>query len=157
VQFPQKVIYPGVRGVIADAGSVYVAGQPNEQALRHLAFIGVTTVINLRTQQEMDETVPFDEAALAKELGLTYVHVPLGGPGGNFTPEALQKIATAINAAKGDVLLHCWVGQRSSHAWAAYLVKDKGMPLEEAIRHANAIGQIGNPDGVNGLLGLVRD
>lgn len=141
VTFPEKLTTPGFQGVIADAGSVYVAGQPTEQALRDLAAKGVTTVITLRTQQEMDnrKQVPFDEAALAKELGLTYVHVPLGGPDTPYTPEAVEKVRAAINASKGEVLLHCTVGWRASHMWAAYLVKDKNMSFDDAVKAGSAI------------------
>ena len=71
LHFPQKLDLPGFQAVVADTGPVIVSGQPTEQALRDLAAHGVTTVITLRTQQEMDDrrAVPFDEAALAKTLG----------------------------------------------------------------------------------------
>ncbi len=139
--FPQKLDTPGFQGVIADTGNVYVAGQPTEAALRDLAAKGFTTVITLRTQQEMDnrKAVPFDEAALAKELGLTYVHVPLGGPDTPYTPEAVDKVAAAIDGSKGKVLLHCTVGWRASHMWAAYLVKDKKMSYADAVKAGEAI------------------
>ena len=151
VKFPEKLDTPGFQAVIADAGPVYVSGQPSEQALRDLAAKGVTTVISLRTQPEMDnrKAVPFDEAALTKELGLTYVHVPLGGPDTPYTPAAVSKVADAIAASKGNVLLHCTVGWRASQMWAAYLVKYKGVSEEEAVRQASAINFNGYtpPDG----------
>lgn len=98
VHFPQKLDTPGFQGMIADTGPAYVSGQPSEEALRKLAAEGVKTVINLRTQQEMDnrKQVPFDEAAVAKELGINYVHVPLGGPNTPYTPEAVEMVAAAI-------------------------------------------------------------
>ncbi|MFT3725121.1 MAG: sulfur transferase domain-containing protein [Hyphomonadaceae bacterium] len=141
LHFPQKLDTPGYQGVVADTGNVYVAGQPTEAALRDLATKGFTTVITLRTQQEMDnrKAVPFDEAALAKELGLTYVHVPLGGSDTPYTPEAVDKVAAAIDGSKGKVLLHCTVGWRASHMWAAYLVKDKKMSYPDAVKAGEAI------------------
>lgn len=157
---PEKLSTPGFQGVIADAGSVYVAGQPTEQALRDLAAKGVKTVINLRTQPEMDNrrAVPFDEAALLKELGVNYVHVPLGGPDTPYTPAAVDKVVEAIKAADGEVLLHCTVGWRASHMWAAYLMKEKGLSEEEAVKQASMInfGGYTPADGklpLNGLLG----
>lgn len=161
---PQKLDLPGFLAVIADAGSVYVAGQPTAQALRDLAAKGVKTVISLRTQMEMDNRsqVPYDEPALAAELGMTYVHVPLGGPDSPYTPEAVDKVADAIARAGGDVLLHCTVGWRASHMWAAYLVKEKGLSYEEAIRQAEMINlngykpRDGSPPPVDSLLGRTR-
>ena len=76
-----------------------------------MAAKGVKTVINLRTQREMDnrQQVPYDEAALAKELGITYVHIPLGGPDTPYTPEAVEKFAKAFEDAntQGAAPLHC--------------------------------------------------
>jgi len=162
---PEKLQMPGFQAVISDTGPVYVSGQPSEQALRDLAANGVTTIISLRTQGEMDnrKAVPFDEAALAKELGLTYVHVPLGGPDTPYTPEAVTKVSDAISQSKGKVLLHCTVGWRASHMWAAYLVKEKGFSEDEAIKQASAINfngytpPNGGPLPIDGLLGKVAN
>jgi uncharacterized protein (TIGR01244 family) len=126
-----------------------------------MAANGVKTVINLRTQREMDnrQQVPYDEAAVAKELGINYVHIPLGGPDTPYTPEAVEKFAAALDKADGKVLLHCTVGWRASHMWAAYLVKHKGVPEAEAIKQAQAInfGGYTSPNGgalpIDGLLG----
>ena len=151
VKFPEKLDTPGFQAVIADAGPAYIAGQPSEQALRDLKAKGVTTIISLRTQGEMDnrKAVPFDEAALAKDLGMTYVHVPLGGPDTPYTPAAVTQVADAMAASKGGVLLHCTVGWRASQMWAAYLVKYKGLSEEEAIKQASAVNFNGYtpPDG----------
>ena len=162
IKFPEKLDAKaaGYQSVYTDVGPLYVSGQPSEQAVRDLQAKGVKTIINLRTQQEMDnrKQVPFDEAALTKELGITYVHVPLGGPDTPYTPEAVDKVADAIAKADGDVLLHCTVGWRASHMWAAYLVKHKGLSEEEAIKQASAInfGGYTPADGklpINALLG----
>jgi uncharacterized protein (TIGR01244 family) len=141
IKFPEKLPRTDFQAVIADAGPLYIAGQPSEAALREMVASGVKTIINLRTQPEMDNrrAVPFDEAALLKELGVTYVHIPLGGPDTPYTPEAVDKFAVAFEAADGKVLLHCTIAWRASHMWAAYLVKKKGFTLEEAIRNADAI------------------
>lgn len=159
IKFPEKLQRSDFQAVIADAGPLYVAGQPTEAALREMAAQGVRTVINLRTQPEMDNRrqVPYDEAALAKELGLTYVHIPLGGPDTPYTPEAVETFAKAFSEANSKVLLHCTVAWRASHMWAAYLVKHKGYTLEEAKRHGLAINLGGYPQGgspIDGLLGV---
>ena len=49
---------------------MFIAGQPTEKALRELRAKGVTTIVNLRMPEEMAR-VGFDEAALAKELGIS--------------------------------------------------------------------------------------
>src|SRR5262249_42877149 len=57
---------------------MFIGGQPTEKALRDLKAKGVTTVVNLRMPEEMAR-VGFDEAALVKELGMKYVHIPMRG------------------------------------------------------------------------------
>lgn len=161
VKFPEKLTRTDFQSVIADAGPAYVAGQPTEAALRDMAAKGVKTVVTLRTQQEMDNRrqVPFDEAALVKELGMTYVHIPLGGPDTPYTPAAVETFTKAMNDAHGKVLLHCTVGWRASHMWAAYLVKAKGLSLEEAKKQAAVINLNGYAQGgtpLDGLLGLPK-
>ncbi len=141
IGFPEKLDRDDFQAVIADTGRVMVAGQPTADALRDLAANGVTTIVNLRTQPEMDNrnAVPFDEAALLEELGLTYVHIPLGRPDTPYTPAAVEQFAKVMDEADGEILLHCTVAWRASHLWAAYLVKHKGYSLEDAIANADAI------------------
>ena len=159
IKFPEKLQRTDFQAMIADAGPLYVAGQPTEAALREMVAGGVKTIINLRTQQEMDnrKQVPYDEAAVLKELGVTYVHIPLGGPDTPYTPEAVEKFAKAFEGANGKVLLHCTVAWRASHMWAAYLVKHKGYTREEAERNAAAMNLNGYKAGgvpLDGLLGV---
>lgn len=141
IQFPEKLDRDDFFVVVADVGAMHIAGQPSESAFREFAANGVTTVINLRTQPEMDNRnqVPFDEAELLKELNVNYVHIPLGGPDTPYTPAAIDQFAKAVEEADGDILFHCTVAWRASHLWAAYLVKHKGYTLEDAIAHADAI------------------
>lgn len=141
IAFPQKIERSDFQAAFADVGPLYIGGQPTEAALRELASKGVKTVINLRTQPEMDNrrAVPFDEAALLKELGINYVHIPLGGPDTPYTPASVDAFAKAFEEADSKVLLHCTIAWRASHMWAAYLVKHKGYSVEEAIRAGDAI------------------
>src|SRR5437870_6951474 len=57
---------------------MFIGGQPTEKALRDMKARGVTTVVNLRSPEEMVR-IPFDEAALVKQLGMKYVYIPMRG------------------------------------------------------------------------------
>ena len=117
---------------------VFVTGQPTERALRELRTKGVTTIVNLRTPTEMRRDVPFDEAALAQQLGMRYVYVPVRGDSlYPYTTEAEKKFAEAMKTATGKVLLHCTVGWRASHMWAAYLVTERGLGVDSALALAH--------------------
>ena len=157
---PKKLERTDFQSTIADVGPAFVAGQPTADALRSMKAAGVTTVINLRTQPEMDnrQQVPFDEEALVKELGMKYVHIPLGGPDTPYTPAAVTKVNDAMKAAGGKVLLHCTVAWRASHMWAAYLATYRGYTLEQATQagaaiNMNGIAAQGRPAPIQGLMG----
>ncbi len=118
---------------------IFVTGQPTERALRELREQGVTTVVNLRTPEEMTRNVKFDEAALVASLGMRYVYLPVrGNDQYPYSPATLAKFTDAVSSAKGKVLLHCTVAWRASHLWAAYLI-DRGIPVDSALANARAI------------------
>jgi uncharacterized protein (TIGR01244 family) len=118
---------------------VFIGGQPTERALRELRAQGVTTVINLRSPPEMTR-VPFDEAALIKELGMEYVYLPMRGTSElPYSPAAVKSFATAMSNAKGKVLLHCTIAWRASHLWAAYLIQYRNVPVATALQQTRMI------------------
>jgi uncharacterized protein (TIGR01244 family) len=118
---------------------MYIAGQPTERALRELRAKGVTTLVNLRMPEEMVQ-IGFDEAALAKELGINYVHIPMRGTAENpYGPKELDTFTAAMASADGKVLLHCTVAWRASHLWAAYLIRERNTPVATALAQARMI------------------
>lgn len=173
--FAQSVVGPGRTGPVPDpvnlpidglfqarfasvGDDLFIGGQPTERALRELQAKGVTTVINLRMPDEMAK-VGFDEAALAKELGLSYVHIPMRGSAENpYGPKELDRFAAALASARGKVLLHCTVAWRASHLWAAYLIRDRQVPVATALTQTRAINlrddaPFGGQQPVEGFLG----
>ncbi len=133
------------RGVFQDkfarvGSDVFISGQPTERAFRDLRAQGVTTVVNLRTPEEMSSRVPFNEAALVKELGMEYVYLPMRGtPEFPYSPDAVKSFAAAMSGAKGKVLLHCTIAWRASHLWAAYLIQYRDVPVATALEQARVI------------------
>jgi len=140
---------------------MFIGGQPTEKAIRELKAKGVTTIVNLRMPEEMTR-VGFDEAALAKELGIKYVHIPMRGSAENpYGPMQLDTFTTAMAAADGKVLLHCTIAWRASHLWAAYLIRERKMPVTTALSQARAINLMddmrmgGSQQPLEGFLGRV--
>jgi uncharacterized protein (TIGR01244 family) len=118
---------------------MFIGGQPTETALRDLAARGVTTVVNLRMPEEMAR-VGFDEAALVKELGMKYVYIPMRGTRDNpYGPKQLDAFAAAMASADGKVLLPCTIAWRASHLWAAYLIRERHMPVATVLSQARRI------------------
>ena len=139
---------------------VFISGQPTEQALRDLHAQGVTTVVNLRTPEEMSNRVPFNEAAVVKGLGMEYVYIPVRGNAEfPYSPAAVKSFAAAMSNAKGKVLLHCTIAWRASHMWAAYLIQYRDVPVATALQQARTINLMddmrmdGDTQPVEGFLG----
>ncbi|MEM7079897.1 MAG: sulfur transferase domain-containing protein [Pseudomonadota bacterium] len=133
---PQTLDAEGFREVLARiAPGILIAGQPTPAGLRRAQAMGVTGVINLRTHMEMDDRsiVDFDEAALLEELGMTYIHIPLGGPDTPYNPAAVDALAEALEDDAGAILLHCTVAWRATHLWLAYLVRHHGYSVPAAV------------------------
>lgn len=140
---------------------MFIGGQPTEKALRDLRAKGVTTIVNLRMPQEMAR-VGYDEAALAKELGMRYVYIPMSGTLENpYGPAAVDTFATAMASADGKVLLHCTIAWRASHLWAAYLIRERNVPVATALSQARQINLMDDvrvssgPQPLEGFLGRV--
>jgi uncharacterized protein (TIGR01244 family) len=138
---------------------MFIGGQPTEKAIRELRAKGVTTIVNLRMPEEMAR-VGFDEAALAKELGIRYVQIPMRGtPENPYGSKQLDAFTAALASADGKVLLHCTIAWRASHLWAAYLIRERGMPVAAALAHARQINLMDNmrmtsgPQPLEGFLG----
>lgn len=142
IPMPQMLETKDYRGGISKTGDLYIAGQPMvEDALRKLKAEGVTTVINLRTEEEMAnrKSTPIDEAKILEKLGMKYIHIPSGGKKNPFSPATLESFASAMDQSDGKVLLHCNSARRATHIWVAYLVKYKNVPLEEALTYGRAV------------------
>jgi len=100
---------------------LFIASQPTEKALRDLEAKGVTTVVNLRMPEEVAQ-IGFDEA-----------------PENPYGPKELDTFAATLASAQGKVLLHCTVAWRASHLWAAYLIRDRKVPVAEALSQTRMI------------------
>lgn len=116
------------------AGRFFFAGQPDSVTFQWLAEQGVTLVINIRTDQEMEKhnKEKFDEIALVKQLGVEYVSIPVGGNVG-YRPSHVYKLANVLRSHEGKALIHCTRAGRVSYLWVAYLIKYRGLSVEEAI------------------------
>lgn len=113
-------------------GAFCIASQPSAEALRGFKEDGVTVVINLRMDSEM-EGLDYDEAALCEAIGLDYAHIPMGGRERVYPPEAVDRFAEIMDAHDGKALIHCASGGRATSLYVAYLIKHRGYELADAM------------------------
>ena len=116
----------------------YFGGQPDAAAFERLADeAGVRTVINFRRPQELEQ-LDFDEPALMEKLNLSYVNIPVMPD--TFSKEDVDRLAEVLAKTEGPALLHCSSSNRAGGVWATYLVRNRGLELEEALRLGRAAG-----------------
>jgi len=125
---------------LSRVGNVLLAGQPSAETLEAFAAEGTTIVIDLRMPVEQRG---FDEPALVKGMGLTYVLLGFGGPQ-PMTDEILGKargmLAEHRADGEGDLLLHCASAFRVGAVWLSGRVLDEGVPWDTAVVEARGAG-----------------
>jgi uncharacterized protein (TIGR01244 family) len=121
--FAQETPLPadlGVPNVREASPGILTGGSPSAGDLKRLKDAGYTTVINL---QGLDEG-SLDEAAIADEVGLHYVALPITRA--DITRENAEKLHAAIQLSGTPVFVHCASGNRAGALMAlrAYFVLD---------------------------------
>lgn len=110
--------------------NLITAGQPSAQQLRDAAAAGVSTVIDLR---QPDEDRGFDEAALAEQLGLRYVRLPIAGASG-ITEDNARTLQRLLKQDQGRTLLHCASSNRAGALLALINGRLEGASAEAALQ-----------------------
>lgn len=118
-------------------GRIIFSGQPTEDELRDFAALGGTTVVNARSQREMDRH-KFDEAALCKELGLVYAHIPVSGS--KLTAAEPFALGLVLSENQGPILMHCASGSRAATLYGLHLIQSNQMTNDQAMAHALDMG-----------------
>ena len=114
-----------------------VSAQIGAAEVATAAQAGFTTIINNRPDGEVpDQPSAAEIEALAKQHGLNFVNIPVNAA--SMTPEAVQRMAAALQSAPGPVLAYCRSGMRSTSMWA--LAQAGQMPAAEILRHAVQAG-----------------
>lgn len=116
-----------------------VSGQPSKADLVALAERGVTTVVCMRSDEEMAE-LEFDEPAAVEALGMTYVHIPMGRDHG-YEPHQVARLNAVLDSTDGPVYLHCGSGYRARQLWMASMVSRGQMTVDEAKLAARDLGE----------------
>lgn len=111
----------------------YISAQPEVARLTWLKDQGVKTIINLRSEEETEEfkEEDYDEKFVAEKLGFTYYSLPIDGNAG-FTPENQATFNELVDTSIPTVI-HCQSGRRATYLFIAYLVKERGYSLQEAV------------------------
>jgi protein-tyrosine phosphatase len=108
---------------------------PSPEGYRNLAALGVTTIVDLRAEDDLD--VP---TALLAALDIEWVHLPVRD-GQTPTADQVEAFIDVVATAPGRVYLHCGAGVgRTGAMAAAYLVGTGQSTAAGALRRNLAVG-----------------
>ena len=135
---------PGVRNYAKLETTVACAGAISaEQAVPAIKKEGFVSIINLREASEPGANVD-QEAALAKQAGLKYFHVPFNG--GSPDPKAADAFIAAITSPGAEpAFIHCSGGNRASTMWMIKRMVVDRWDAERATKEAIDLGQTSVP------------
>jgi uncharacterized protein (TIGR01244 family) len=135
---------PGVRNYAKLETTVACAGAISaEQAVPAIKREGFVSIVNLREASEPDANVD-QEAALARQAGLKYFHVPFNGASPD--PKAADAFIAAITSAGAEpAFIHCSGGNRAATMWMIKRMVVDHWDAERATKEAMSLGQTSAP------------
>lgn len=114
--------------------------QPTVEQIKKLPQEGFKTVINLRTAGEEDQPLsPRDEGNLVKDLGMTYVNIPVSSEVGP-TAQQVDLFRQEVKRLPDPILVHCRRGKRSGAFSLMNEAVKQGLSGEEAFQKAESLG-----------------
>lgn len=124
-------------------GDLYLAGWPSEEGLKRLAARGVKRIVALKTPDEVMHARGYDPRAVAKQLGMELVVLPVRPD--TYSPADVDAFAKAINESNGPVLVHCGSASTSAMVWSGYLARQPDATTEGVMGAARGAGLLEGP------------
>lgn len=112
-----------------------LAGAIEKRHIRQAAAAGYKTIVNLRTAAEGSIE---EHAALARSLGMKYVHIPIAAPE-DLNAKNAEALHRAL-AADGPALVHCDSANRVGALYGARAFHVQGKSVDEALNIAKEAG-----------------
>lgn len=126
---------PGITHLRAVDDRVLRGDAPSDDSYAELARRGVTTIVDLRAERDVDPRLD-----VIAEAGLQRVHLPIRD-GQTPTPDQVAQFLAVVREAPGLVYLHCGAGVgRTGTVAAAFLVHETGADPQKALLRNLAVG-----------------
>jgi len=122
--------------------NVTVADQPTVEDLEACRSEGYAGVVNLRQENEPEQPLsPAEEGQRVHELGMEYLHVPVGGaPLSEAGVASVCEFIDRLAGAGAKVLVHCRKGGRAMALVLIQQARAHGWTVEEAIEKGRQMG-----------------
>lgn len=140
--FGEKLRLAGVPNAGKISEHLYRGAQPQVGGLEELKALGVTTIVDLRSE---DSPMHERERKQAESLGLHFVSIPVGG----FSPPSGDQVALFLSLFAADsketVFVHCHYGDdRTGVFVATYRMAIEKWPAQQALDEMYYFGFRGN-------------
>src|SRR5690242_14793156 len=129
---------PGVLNFKRLETTIACAGATTAQGVPELKKMGYASIINLRQASENGANID-DEAAAAKQAGITFIHIPMNGqsPDPTVADKFLDAITTTANQ---PAFVHCASGNRAAAMWMIKRLAVDHWDVDRASTEAAALG-----------------
>ena len=116
---------------------LYRGGQPKQGGLQKLSSLGIKTIINLRDDDEHEQT----EEAEARAAGFQYFNIPMARLG-RPSDKTIEDVLALLNKSENQpVFVHCKLGSdRTGTVIAIYRMEHDGWTSEQAKAEAKHYG-----------------
>jgi tyrosine-protein phosphatase SIW14 len=117
---------------------LYRGAQPREQGLPELKKLGITTIVDLRSE---DPQKAEWERKQAESLGMRFVHIPVGGWDSPTNEQVAQFLSLFRNDPSQRIFVHCQFGEdRTGVFVATYRMAIEKLPVEQALKEMYSFG-----------------
>ena len=136
--FGQKLQIAGVHNAGKITDSLYRGAQPKETGLSELKLLGVTTIVDLRGEDQ--EKITW-ERNRAESLGMRFVPIPVSG----WSPPTDEQVVQFLSLFRGEpgqkVFVHCRFGDdRTGVFVATYRMTFEKWSAEQAMKEMYFFG-----------------
>ena len=138
ISFAQKLSVAGVPNAGKVSEHLFRGAQPDLSNLAELKKLGITTIIDLRSESSYTRD---QERARAEALGMRFVSIPLGGFSTPSSAQLAQFFSLLRQTPPENVFVHCRFGHdRTGVFIAAYRMAFEHWPSDQALAEMNAFG-----------------
>src|SRR5271155_4785147 len=106
--YAEKLSIAGIPNAGKINDHLYRGAQPSLASLAALKKMGVTTVVNLRRE---DQQAIDAERQQVESLGMRFVHIPVGGLDAPFNPQIIEFLSIFRDHPEETVFVHCHYGE----------------------------------------------
>lgn len=129
--FGEKLHIPGLPNAGKISDHLYRGAQPHGDGLANLKALGITTIIDLRSEDSPDRAW---EQKQAESLGIHFVSLPVGAWSVPSSDQVVRFLSLFASGSKETVFVHCRLGEdRTGVFVATYRIAMQKWPVEQAV------------------------